>query len=164
MCLHVPTKAAFWQCSGVVDYVWCLPGIDATDWLLPWKSFSGFISSIDHWVAFVLLAFIGGKMVWEAIHPEEEECEVSLPFQTIVTQAIATSIDALAVGVSFALLQIEIFSASGIIALTTFLCSIVASFLGKVFGSLLKSKAEVFGGVILILIGLKILLEHTILA
>lgn len=128
------------------------------------KAFSGFISSIDHWVAFVLLAFIGGKMVWEAIHPEEEECEVSLPFQTIVTQAIATSIDALAVGVSFALLQIEIFSASGIIALTTFLCSIVASFLGKAFGSLLKSKAEVFGGVILILIGLKILLEHTILA
>ena len=81
------------------------------------KAFSGFISSIDHWVAFVLLAFIGGKMVWEAIHPEEEECEVSLPFQTIVTQAIATSIDALAVGVSFALLQIEIFSASGIIAI-----------------------------------------------
>ena len=69
------------------------------------KAFSGFISSIDHWVAFVLLAFIGGKMVWEAIHPEEEECEVSLPFQTIVTQAIATSIDALAVGVSFALLH-----------------------------------------------------------
>lgn len=128
------------------------------------RTFSALISSFDHWVAFLLLAFIGGKMVWEAIHPEEEECDINLPFGTIVTQAIATSIDALAVGVSFALLQMEIFSASGIIALTTLLLSLVASFLGKGFGSLLKSKAEVFGGVILILIGVKILLEHTLLA
>ncbi len=88
MCVSARSNKSrfFWQRSGVVDYVWCLSGIDATDWLLPGKAFSGFISSIDHWVAFVLLAFIGGKMVWEAIHPEEEECEVSLPFQTIVTQ------------------------------------------------------------------------------
>nr|WP_296627621.1 manganese efflux pump MntP family protein [uncultured Negativibacillus sp.] len=128
------------------------------------RTFSALISSFDHWVAFLLLAFIGGKMVWEAIHPEEEECDVNLPFGTIVTQAVATSIDALAVGVSFALLQVEIFSASGIIALTTLLLSLAASFLGKGFGSLLKSKAEVFGGVILILIGVKILLEHTLLA
>ena len=99
--------------------------------------------------------------------PMDRECEehsADMSVKTMFVMAVATSIDALAVGVSFALLQIEIFSASGIIALTTFLCSIVASFLGKVFGSLLKSKAEVFGGVILILIGLKILLEHTILA
>ena len=130
------------------------------------KAFSAMISSFDHWVAFFLLAFIGGKMVWEAIHPEEdeEECSISLPFSTILTQAVATSIDALAVGVSFALLQVNILSASGIIALTTLLLSMVASFIGKGFGALLKSKAEVFGGVILILIGVKILLEHTLLA
>ena len=115
------------------------------------KTFASFISSIDHWIAFILLGFIGGKMIWEAVHPEKEECEVNLPFSTILTQAIATSIDALAVGVSF-------------IALTTLLCSLVGAYLGKAFGSLLKSKAEVFGGVILVLIGLKILLEHTILA
>lgn len=129
------------------------------------RAFSALISSFDHWVAFFLLAFIGGKMVWEAVHPDqEEECSVSLPFSTILTQAVATSIDALAVGVSFALLQVNILSASGIIALTTLLLSLVASFIGRGFGALLKSKAEVFGGVILILIGVKILLEHTLLA
>ena len=116
------------------------------------------------WIALALLGFIGGKMIWEAVHPEKEECEVNLPFSTILTQAIATSIDALAVGVSFALLEVNILSASVIIALTTLLCSLVGAYLGKAFGSLLKSKAEVFGGVILVLIGLKILLEHTILA
>ena len=82
----------------------------------------------------------------------------------ILTQAVATSIDALAVGVSFAVLQVEIFSSCTVIAVTTLLCSLVGSFLGKGFGSLLKSKAEIFGGVILVLIGLKILLEHTLLA
>ena len=122
------------------------------------RAFSEFISSIDHWVAFVLLAFIGGKMVWEAVHPEEDEdaCDTSLSFAAILTQAVATSIDALAVG--------EIFSSCTVIAVTTLLCSLVGSFLGKGFGSLLKSKAEIFGGVILVLIGLKILLEHTLLA
>ena len=130
------------------------------------RAFSSFISSIDHWIAFVLLAFIGGKMVWEAIHPDEEEdaCQTILSFPAILTQAVATSIDALAVGVSFALLQVEIFSSCIIIAITTLICSLIGSYLGKGFGALLKSKAEVFGGVILVLIGLKILLEHTILA
>ena len=114
----------------------------------------------------MLLAFIGGKMVWEAVHPEEDEdaCDTSLSFAAILTQAVATSIDALAVGVSFAVLQVEIFSSCTVIAVTTLLCSLVGSFLGKGFGSLLKSKAEIFGGVILVLIGLKILLEHTLLA
>jgi len=128
------------------------------------KTFAEFISSIDHWVAFVLLALIGGKMVWEAAHPEEEECQTTLSFGAILTQAVATSIDALAVGVSFALLQVDILWASAVIALVTLLFSLVGSYLGKAFGSLLKSKAEVFGGVVLILIGVKILLEHTLLA
>lgn len=129
-------------------------------------AFQAYITAVDHWVAFVLLAFIGGKMVWEAVHPEEDEdaCDTSLSFAAILTQAVATSIDALAVGVSFAVLQVEIFSSCTVIAVTTLLCSLVGSFLGKGFGSLLKSKAEIFGGVILVLIGLKILLEHTLLA
>ena len=138
-------------------------GMTLFGWLMG-VSFSSYITAFDHWIAFILLGFIGGKMIWEAVHPEKEECEVNLPFSTILTQAIATSIDALAVGVSFALLEVNILSASVIIALTTLLCSLVGAYLGKAFGSLLKSKAEVFGGVILVLIGLKILLEHTILA
>ena len=158
-CLHhqrnvrvqtVQTAQLFHPSLGLVDFLG--------------KTFASFISSIDHWIAFVLLGFIGGKMIWEAVHPEKEECEVNLPFSTILTQAIATSIDALAVGVSFALLEVNILSASVIISLTTLLCSLVGAYLGKAFGSLLKSKAEVFGGVILVLIGLKILLEHTVLA
>ena len=128
------------------------------------KTFADFISSIDHWVAFVLLALIGGKMLWEGAHAEEEECQTTLSFVAILTQAVATSIDALAVGVSFALLQVDILWASAVIALVTLLFSLVGSYLGKAFGSLLKSKAEVFGGVVLILIGVKILLEHTLLA
>ena len=127
------------------------------------RAFSEFISSIDHWVAFVLLAFIGGKMGWEAGHPEEDEA-AQLSAGALFMQGVATSIDALAVGVSFAVLQVEIFSSCTVIAVTTLLCSLVGSFLGKGFGSLLKSKAEIFGGVILVLIGLKILLEHTLLA
>ena len=96
--------------------------------------------------------------------PRRTRTPASLSFAAILTQAVATSIDALAVGVSFAVLQVEIFSSCTVIAVTTLLCSLVGSFLGKGFGSLLKSKAEIFGGVILVLIGLKILLEHTLLA
>ena len=144
-------------------------GFQALMPLIGWAlgtQFMWLIAPVDHWVAFVLLAFIGGKMVWEAVHPEEDEdaCDTSLSFAAILTQAVATSIDALAVGVSFAVLQVEIFSSCTVIAVTTLLCSLVGSFLGKGFGSLLKSKAEIFGGVILVLIGLKILLEHTLLA
>ena len=144
-------------------------GFQALMPLIGWAAgslFASTITAVDHWIAFGLLAFIGGKMVWEAVHPEEDEdaCDTSLSFAAILTQAVATSIDALAVGVSFAVLQVEIFSSCTVIAVTTLLCSLVGSFLGKGFGSLLKSKAEIFGGVILVLIGLKILLEHTLLA
>ena len=128
------------------------------------KTFSSFISSVDHWIAFLLLAFIGGKMIWEAVHPDEENCRVSLRFSSILTQAVAPSIDALAVGISFALLGSDILFSAAVIAVTTLIFCIVGAYLGKAFGSLLNSKAEIFGGVILILIGIKILLEHTLLA
>lgn len=131
------------------------------------KAFAGLISSVDHWVAFVLLVIIGGKMAWEAISSrgEAEFCSVKpLSFKMILTQAIATSIDALAVGVSFALLDINIVAAASFIAVVTLVCSVIGSYIGRGFGSLLKTKAEIFGGVVLILIGVKILLEHTVLA
>lgn len=126
------------------------------------RAFSEFISSIDHWVAFVLLAFIGGKMVWEAVHPEEDEdaCDTSLSFAAILTQAVATSIDALAVGVSLAALAVNIWSAAAFIACVTFACCLVGHAVGRRFGALLGSKAQVLGGVILIVLGAKILIEH----
>ena len=124
------------------------------------KTFASFISSIDHWIAFVLLGFIGGKMIWGAVHPEKEECEVNLPFSTILTQAIATSIDALAVGVSFAFLQVNILPAVCLIGLTTFVCSIIGVKIGSIFGDRYKARAEFFGGLVLIVMGLRILIEH----
>ena len=137
-------------------------------WLLG-RQFEAYITSFDHWIAFALLTFIGGRMIWEVVRKKEDAPNSAsggqkLDIKELLILAIATSIDALAVGVSFAVLQVEIFSSCTVIAVTTLLCSLVGSFLGKGFGSLLKSKAEIFGGVILVLIGLKILLEHTLLA
>ena len=122
------------------------------------------ITSVDHWIAFVLLVIIGINMIKESFAScESEELDPSVDFKTMTILAVATSIDALAVGVSFAFLgmgQGEILSAAGLIAATTFVFSAVGVSVGSVFGSRFKSKAELCGGVILILIGLKILLEH----
>ena len=126
--------------------------------------FASYIERWDHWIAFVLLCFIGGSMIRESRSEEdEEETDASFRPKEMLTMAVATSIDALAVGVSFAFLgmgQGEILSAAGLIAATTFVFSAVGVSVGSVFGSRFKSKAELCGGVILILIGLKILLEH----
>ncbi len=126
--------------------------------------FSTAIQAADHWIALILLSFIGGKMLVDAIgeirHPEECVCSRPIDFKTILLQAIATSIDALAVGVSLALIQVNIVSASSAIGLITFICCMIGTFIGKKFGSLLKEKAEIFGGLILIGIGIKIFVEH----
>ena len=126
--------------------------------------FASYIERWDHWIAFVLLCFIGGSMIRESRSEEdEEEMDASFRPKEMLTMAVATSIDALAVGVSFAFLGMgrgEILSAAGLIAATTFVFSAVGVSVGSVFGSRFKSKAELCGGVILILIGLKILLEH----
>ncbi|WP_367925955.1 manganese efflux pump MntP family protein [uncultured Ruthenibacterium sp.] len=128
------------------------------------RAFAGFISSVDHWVAFVLLALIGGNMVREAIEemrkPEECPLERNYTFKMMLAQAVATSIDALAVGVSLAALNVNIVAAAGFIAGVTFVCCLVGHFLGRRFGSLLGKRAEILGGLILIGIGLKILIEH----
>ncbi len=126
------------------------------------RTFASFINCVDHWIAFILLLIIGSKMIWEAVSPSENKMQ-ELNFSFIITQAIATSIDALAVGVSFALLGSNILYSSMLIATTTLLFCLLGAYLGKAFGSFLKHKAEIFGGVILILIGLKIFLEHTLL-
>ena len=105
------------------------------------SAFAELVTSVDHWIAFILLAIIGANMIREGLKGDEESCDPSLSFQVMLMLAIATSIDALAVGV-------------------TFVISAVGVKIGNVFGARYKSKAEIFGGAVLILIGLKILLEH----
>lgn len=124
-------------------------------------SFADFVSSIDHWITFVLLGVIGGKMVVEALR-KNEECDYNpdFSFKTMFLLAVATSIDALAVGVSLAFAGADIWSAILIIGLITGCFSAFGVWLGNVFGCRYKSKAEFCGGLILIAIGLKILLEH----
>ena len=127
--------------------------------------FAEAIQAIDHWVAFVLLGFIGVNMLKEAFGKEEEGCDcdhnADLSFKTMFVMAIATSIDALAVGISLAMAgNVNIFTAVLLIGLFTCLMSAVGVKVGNVFGSKFEKKAQMAGGVILILLGLKILLEH----
>ena len=122
--------------------------------------FESFITSIDHWIAFILLALIGGNMIREALGKDEEHENDDFSFKAMLPLAVATSIDALAVGISFAFLGVDIVQAALLIGATTFVLSGVGIFVGNIFGSKYKSKAEFLGGAVLILIGLKILLEH----
>ncbi len=133
-------------------------------WLLG-HSFKSYIESFDHWVAFALLIFIGGKMAMEAFKKDEDdECDDNFDIKELLIMAIATSIDALAVGIAFAIDGIEtlpeILFSILIIGVTTFILSAIGVFIGHKFGSVYKSKAELAGGIILILIGVKILFEH----
>ena len=118
------------------------------------------IASIDHWIAFVLLALIGGNMIHEALDNDEEEADASLDVKTMFLLAVATSIDALAIGITFAFLKVNIIPAVCFIGIVTFIISLAGVKIGNVFGVRYKNKAEIVGGVILILLGLKILLEH----
>lgn len=117
------------------------------------------IESIDHWIAFILLALIGINMIKEAFE-DEETCNTEFSPKVMIPLAIATSIDALAIGVTFAFLNVNILSAVSIIACTTFVISMIGVKIGHVFGTKYKSKAEIAGGIILIGMGIKILLEH----
>lgn len=118
------------------------------------------IASIDHWIAFVLLALIGGNMIYEALDNDEEEADASLNVKTMFLLAVATSIDALAIGITFAFLKVNIIPAVCFIGIVTFIISFAGVKIGNVFGARYKNKAEIVGGIILILLGLKILLEH----
>lgn len=139
-------------------------GFQALMPLIGWalgSQFSNLISSIDHWIAFILLGILGINMIRESRSEEEEECpDASFGFRAMLTMAVATSIDALAVGVTFAFLQVNIIPAITFIGITTFLFSAVGVKIGNVFGSRFKSKAEFFGGLVLVLMGIKILVEH----
>ena len=127
-------------------------------------SFASMVESFDHWIAFILLGIIGFNMIREAL--SDDECEAMHPdfsARSMLMMAIATSIDALAVGVSFAFLHIDIWSAAAIIGVTTFILSVVGLRIGNIFGCRYKSKAELAGGAILMIMGVKIVVEHTLL-
>lgn len=120
--------------------------------------FAEMIEKYDHWVAFVLLAIIGGNMIKESFD-KDEKVDSSMDVKSMLLLAIATSIDALAVGVTFAFLQVQIVPAVSFIGVITFIFSAVGVKIGSLFGTKYKTKAELFGGIVLVLIGIKILLE-----
>lgn len=125
------------------------------------SGFEGYINKFDHWIAFALLGVIGGNMIRESFEEDGEKADDSFAFKTMLVLAVATSIDALAVGITFALLpDVNITAAVSFIGATTFVLSALGLRAGNIFGLKYKNKAELAGGVILILIGLKILLEH----
>lgn len=125
--------------------------------------FSTLVAAFDHWIAFLLLALIGSNMIREACSDDPEKHIHDFAPRTMFILAVATSIDALAVGISFAFLRVEILSSALLIGVTTCLFSMVGIRIGHHFGERYKAKAEVLGGIILILIGTKILTEHTLL-
>lgn len=132
-------------------------------WLLG-HSFKEYIESFDHWVAFALLAFIGIKMIYESFKGDEDDDCGGFDIKELLIMAVATSIDAMAAGIAFAIDGIEtltsIILAVLVIGVTTFILSAAGVFIGHKFGTVYKSKAELAGGIVLILIGAKILLEH----
>lgn len=135
-------------------------------WLLG-RQFADSISALDHWVAFVLLGYIGGKMIYDAIKERDETVEIEqmdppLEMKELVMLSIATSIDALAVGVTLSFMETNIWLDIAIIGVLTFFIAGAGVFVGNIFGSRFKSKAEFAGGLILVILGVKILLEHTL--
>lgn len=123
-------------------------------------TFQSLVTNIDHWIAFILLALIGGNMIKESFGGESENCNDKVDFKTMVVLAIATSIDALAVGITFAFLKTNVLSAISIIGVVTFFICLIGVKIGNKFGCKYESKAEFVGGLILILMGIKILIEH----
>ena len=134
-------------------------------WLLG-TTIVDYIQAFDHWIAFLLLAYVGGKMAVDAIRDWKEEdihpdkMDAPIPLKELLILAIATSIDAFAIGVTFSFLSVNIFEAIAIIGVTTFILSAIGVFIGNIFGGKFKSKAELAGGIILIALGLRILITH----
>jgi putative Mn2+ efflux pump MntP len=148
--------------KAIIPGVW-FGGFQALMPLIGWllgSRFAGYITAVDHWIAFVLLVLLGVNMLREAGKGEEEEADASLAFREMLAMAVATSIDALAVGITFAFLEVDILPAVSFIGVVTFVISTAGVKIGSVFGTRFQAKAEALGGIILILLGVKILLEH----
>lgn len=123
------------------------------------STFENLVTQVDHWIAFALLAFIGGNMIKESFGDDNEKSNSNVDFKTMSVLALATSIDALAVGITFAFYEINLLFVVSIIGITTFILSLIGVKIGNKFGSKYQNKAEFIGGLILILMGLKILIE-----
>ena len=124
------------------------------------SAFENLITNVDHWIAFILLGIIGGKMIKDSFGDESENCNDDVSFKTMFVLAVATSIDALAVGITFAFLNVNLVLAISLIGIITFILSVFGTKIGNRFGDKYEKKAEFLGGVILVLLGIKILLEH----
>ena len=124
------------------------------------STFSTIVESVDHWIAFILLSIIGGNMIKDSTDDEVEKRNDNVDFKTMIILSIATSIDAFAVGVTFAFFKVNLLMSISIIGLITFVLSVIGVLIGNKFGDKLQNKSELTGGIILIIIGLKILLEH----
>lgn len=161
ICKGLSMKKMDWKRAGIIGAYFGVfqGGMPLIGYLLG-VGFQEKIQAVDHWIAFALLAFIGGNMIKEALSKDEEDCNDSVDFKTMIVLAIATSIDALAIGVTFAFLKVNILLAVLLIGVITFIISMVGVKIGNVFGDKYEKKAEFAGGLILILLGLKILLEH----
>lgn len=167
MCKGVEMKKIIWKYALLIALFF--GGFQMIMPLIGWGAgslFQKYITEFDHWIAFGLLLLLGGKMIYDGIFDKDEKKEgeedkpLKLGLATLLVMAIATSIDALAVGVTFAFLSVNIWLAVGIIGATTFAFSLIGVFIGVKVGDKFKNKAEILGGVILILLGVKILLEH----
>ena len=161
ICKGLSLKKMSWKKAVIVGiYFGFFQGIMPLMGYLLGISFKKQISNIDHWVAFVLLGVIGINMIKEALSSDSETTNDSIKFKDMFVLAIATSIDALAIGITFAFLNVNIWLAIVLIGIITFILSIVGVKIGNIFGDKFEKKAEIFGGIILILLGIKILLEH----
>lgn len=161
VCKGLAMKKITWKEIGIIG-LW-FGGFQA---FMPWlgyilgNQFKGYIIAIDHWIAFILLSIIGGSMIKEALDDECDNANPSLEIKLMFGLAVATSIDALAIGVTFAFLNVSILMAITIIGVVTFIISGVGVRIGNIFGTRYKSKAELAGGCILIFLGIRILLTH----
>ncbi len=163
VCKGLALRQMRWRSAALVG-LW-FGGFQALMPLVGWflgSQFADSIRAVDHWIAFILLSIIGGNMVREALGggDDDDEQNDSLGVRVMFAMAVATSIDALAVGVTFAFLDVPILPAVSFIGVTTFLLSMLGVKIGNVFGMRYKARAELTGGIILILLGTKILLEH----
>ena len=124
------------------------------------SAFESLITNIDHWIAFILLGIIGGKMIKDSFADESDNCNDDVSFKTMFVLAVATSIDALAIGITFAFLKVNLILAVALIGVITFILAVIGTKIGNRFGDKYQNKAELVGGIILVLLGIKILLEH----
>ncbi len=163
-CKGLNLRAMDWKRAGVIGLFF--GGFQAFMPLVGWllgSQFERFITSVDHWIVFGLLALIGGKMIYDAVKSgEEAECpaEDKLDLKELVGLSFATSIDALAVGISFAFLRVRILPSVLCIGVTTCVLSMAGVAIGQKFGAKYQSRATLIGGIVLVLIGLRILLQH----